>query len=90
MEVTMSEEDKLLGKHIDKEGGQTIIDAVGMLMLAMTQGPKAPAFREDAAKVIWAWSRGELLPRSETPTLAWLFDQIVPPPPPPGGEKKAA
>ena len=83
-------EDKLLGKHIDKEGGQTIIDVVGMLMLAMTQGPKAPALREDAAKVVWAWSRGELLPRSETPTLTWLFDQIEPPPSPPGGEKKAA
>jgi hypothetical protein len=82
--------DKRLDKHIAKEGGQTIIDVVGMLMLAMTKGPKAPALREDAAKVVWAWSQGELLPRSEAPTLAWLFDQIVPPPPSPGGERKAA
>jgi hypothetical protein len=79
-----------LDKHIDKQGGQTIIDAVGMLMLAMTKGPKAPAFREDAAKVVWAWSCGELLPRSETPMLAWLFDQIEPPPPPPSGVKAKA
>jgi hypothetical protein len=77
-------------EHIIEEGGQTLISAIGMLMLAMKEGPKAPAFREDAAKVVWAWSRGELLPRSETPTLAWLFDQIAPPPPPPPGAKAKA
>jgi hypothetical protein len=51
----MKDDEKLLKeagidpKHIDELGGQTIVDATGMLVLAMTKGPKAPAFREDAA-----------------------------------------
>jgi hypothetical protein len=72
-----------MSEHIIKEGGQTLISEQGMLMLAMTEGPKAPAFRADVAKVVMAWRRGRILPRSETPTLAWLLDQIAWPPTPP-------